>query len=83
MSRIKQPSAETRDAARERSLFSLQSTAYERPEQYNWRTIHNIGFDAGARWAIMAGSELSPYVSRFIEMLILVGIADESESQEP
>ena len=64
----------TRDQARDNSWFSLDNPL----DKLTPRAYHNIGFDAGARWAILAGSELSPYVSRFIEMLILIGIAEQN-----
>jgi hypothetical protein len=69
----------TRDEARDRSYFSLDDPIGKLTK----KNYHDIGFDAGARWAIMAGSELSPYVSRFIEMLILVGIAENESITTP
>jgi len=37
-------------------------------------------FAAGARWNMRETSLLSPHIARFIEMLILLGIADDENA---
>lgn len=52
----------------------------ECPPQDAWpwaRTLSNNAFRAGARWAVKQTSELSPYVAKFIEMMILLGYLDD------
>lgn len=40
------------------------------------RAILNRRFEDGARWAMAETTRLNPYVSQFIEMLILLGVFD-------
>lgn len=52
----------------------------ECPPEDSWawsHTLSNRAFSAGARWAVKQTSELSPYVARFIEMMILLGYLDD------
>lgn len=47
-----------------------------------FREILNRRFEDGARWAMQETTRLNPYVSQFIEMLILLGVFDNANSQE-
>lgn len=57
----------------------ISYTTLDSPD-YDIRTLINEAFHAGARWQLRETAKLSPYISRFLEMCILLGPDDPRDA---
>jgi hypothetical protein len=65
---------------RNNQIIQAAEALTERNDPTPMRTLLASRFEAGARWNMVETAALNPYVSRFLEMCMLLGFADETVS---